>query len=171
MAKIYLIGSLKNENVTKFAAKVRDAGFEVFDDWFSPGPEADDHWQRYERERGRTYLEALKGHHARNVFDFDVQHIDASDCVVLVMPAGKSAHMELGYAAGTKKPCFVLFEGEPERYDIMYLFANDVFVDSDKLIERLVSEFGPAAPNDALKELMRLAASREPGGRGRGSAN
>lgn len=39
---IYIIGSLKNRrNVMKLANNIRAKGFEVFDDWTSPGPEAD----------------------------------------------------------------------------------------------------------------------------------
>ena len=39
---IYIIGSLKNEKIPFIAKQIRELGFEVFDDWFSPGPEADD---------------------------------------------------------------------------------------------------------------------------------
>ena len=43
------------------------------------------------------------------------------------MPSGKSAHLELGYCIGKGKPGFVLFDKEPERYDVMYQFASGVF--------------------------------------------
>ena len=43
---IYLIGSLRNEEVPKLARRLREAlNVEVFDDWFSPGPKADDFWR------------------------------------------------------------------------------------------------------------------------------
>ena len=38
---------------------------------------------------------------------------------------------------GKGKPCFVLFDKEPERWDIMYQFANDVFFDIEKLKTQL----------------------------------
>ena len=137
MRKIYLIGSMKNPRVAGVATALRARGHAVFDDWFSAGPEADDCWQRYEADRGRSYLEALNGHHARNVFEFDKRHLDAADTVVLVMPAGRSAHMELGYSVGRGKRCFVLFDAEPERYDIMYLFADAVFMALEPLLSAL----------------------------------
>ena len=56
---------------------------------------------------------------------------------VLVMPAGKSGHMELGYLAGIKTPVYVLFDKEPERYDIMYRFADDVVFSVEELVEVL----------------------------------
>ena len=52
---VYMIGSLRNENIPEMGNKIRELGFEVFDDWFSPGPEADDFWRKYEKARGSTY--------------------------------------------------------------------------------------------------------------------
>ena len=37
MKSIYIIGSLRNKNIPLIGNKLREAGFEVFDDWFSPG--------------------------------------------------------------------------------------------------------------------------------------
>jgi hypothetical protein len=58
---IYLIGSLRNENVPILAKELREElKVEVFDDWFSPGPKADDYWRDYEHVRGSTYKQALR---------------------------------------------------------------------------------------------------------------
>ena len=65
----YLIGSLRNENVPHLANKLRKLGFkEVFDDWFSPGPEADDFWRKYEKVRGSSYKQALDNWAGKHVF-------------------------------------------------------------------------------------------------------
>lgn len=134
---IYLIGSLRCPTVPEVAFRLRAEGFDVFDDWYSPGPEADDHWQAYERARGRTYKEALAGYHAKDVFDFDREHLQRADTGVLIMPAGKSAHLELGWVLGKGKRGYVLFDKEPERYDIMYQFANAVCFSIEELLEEL----------------------------------
>jgi nucleoside 2-deoxyribosyltransferase len=134
---IYIIGSLKNKNIPYIANEIRELGFEVFDDWFSPGPNADDHWRDYEKARSHTYKEALQGWAGKHVFEFDKFHIDRSDIGILIMPAGKSGHLELGYMIGQGKTCFILFEEEPERYDVMYQFANDVFFDKNELFDTL----------------------------------
>ena len=42
---LYVIGSLKNENIPIIGNELREMGFDVFDDWWSPGPEADDFWR------------------------------------------------------------------------------------------------------------------------------
>lgn len=137
MKKIYLIGSLRNPEVPKLAIYLRSLGFEVFDDWFAAGPIADDSWQEYEKGKGSTYDQALKGLACNHVFDFDHKHLDLSDIAVLVLPAGKSGHLELGYCIGKGKPGFILFDKEPERWDAMYRFADGVFFKQEDLAEAL----------------------------------
>lgn len=131
--RIYLIGSLRNPEIPRIGNYLREIGFNVFDDWFAGGKIADDEWQAYETVRGRPYDVALRGYAARHVFEFDLHHINSSDIGVLVLPAGKSGHLELGYMIGQGKPGYVLFDKEPERWDVMYNFATDVFFDLKEL--------------------------------------
>lgn len=136
---IYLIGSLRNPAIPELAKQIRkETGHEVFDDWFAAGPTADDSWQEYEKSKGVSYDNALSGYAARHVFDFDLHHLNRSDAAVLVLPAGKSGHLELGYCRGSGKRCFVLFDKEPERWDVMYQFADGgVYFDAARLISEL----------------------------------
>ena len=127
---IYIIGSLRSARPQEVAEVLREAGHEVFDDWQAGGPIADDSWRDYERARGRSFKEALKGPAARNIFEFDKRYLDAADIAVLVLPAGKSAHLELGYFM--PKPTFILLD-DPERWDVMYQFATGVTDDFDEL--------------------------------------
>lgn len=135
--RLYVIGSLRNPAVPQVAKRLREAGFLVFDDWYAAGPEADDKWQAYEQARGRTFAQALDGHAARHVFEFDRKNLEKADAVVLVLPAGKSAHLELGWALGQNKLGYVLLPGEPERYDVMYRFADGVYTSIEQLLEVL----------------------------------
>lgn len=137
MRRIYLIGSLRNPCIPFIAKQLREAGHEVFDDWFSGGREADDEWQRYEKVRGRSYTAALAGEHARNVFEFDLEHLHWCNTGVLVMPAGKSGHLELGYLIGQGKRGYVLFQEEPDRYDVMHRFATGVAFSVEELVRQL----------------------------------
>jgi len=136
---IYLIGSLRNAEIPRVAAYLREAGFDVFDDWHAAGPEADDYWQAYEKSRGHDFPAALRGYAAANVFAFDHRHLERSDLVVLVLPAGRSGHLEFGYAVGRGKPGYILLEGEPDRFDVMYKFATDVFFTKEKLRDTLTA--------------------------------
>lgn len=141
MATIYLIGSLRNTRVPELAIELRKHGHEVFDDWYSAGPEADDYWQKHAKQRGETYHDALHGYHAEDVFLFDKRHLDRCDTVVLLMPAGKSGHLELGYAIGSGKRGFVCFDTEPDRFDVMYRFAiesgGDICFSMEELVDKL----------------------------------
>jgi len=139
VTSIYLIGSLRNEQVPIIGDELRKAGFEVFDEWYSAGPEADDYFKKYHQERGIGYAEALKSYAAKHIFAFDKFHLDRCESAVLVLPAGRSGHLELGYVAGCGKPTFVLMDEATanDRYDLMYQFANGVFFDLNSLVEEL----------------------------------
>jgi nucleoside 2-deoxyribosyltransferase len=134
---IYVIGSLRNKNIPIIGNELRKLDFEVFDDWFSPGPHADDFWRQYEKVKNSTYKQALNGWAAKHIFEFDKFHLDRCDIGVLVMPAGKSCHLELGYLIGKGKTCYILFDKEPVRWDVMCRFANDVFFDIEELKKKL----------------------------------
>jgi len=134
---IYLMGSLRNPEIPRVAQVLRDAGHTVYDDWYAVGPEADTYWQAYERERGRNMIGALKGWHAEHVFENDKQHLDEADTGIMIAPCGRSGHLELGYLVGCGKKTYILLNEDPDRYDIMYKFADGVFLDLDALVMEL----------------------------------
>jgi len=137
MSSIYLIGALKNWRIVPLANRLADLGFDVFCDWITPGPDADTYLLKYAKLRKWSYKTALNSYAATHVFNFDKHHIDRCDIVVMVMPAGKSGHMELGYARGCGKPGYILFDKEPKRFDVMYKFATDVFFQESELMSAL----------------------------------
>jgi hypothetical protein len=123
---LYLIGSLRNSAIPAIAEELRKGGHEVFDDWYAAGPIADDSWRDYEKARGHSYREALDGLAAEHVYQFDLTHLLRAEGVVLVLPAGKSGHLEFGWALGKGLEGYVLLDS-PERWDVMYKFAHRVF--------------------------------------------
>lgn len=129
MSTIYIIGSLRNPDLPYVGRELRSFGWDVFDSWFSAGERADDAWQEHETLKGNDYPTALKGYAAQNVFNFDKRHLERADIGVLVMPAGKSGHLELGWMLGKGKPGFILHPAGtwPERWDVMAAFADGVF--------------------------------------------
>ncbi len=60
--------------------------------------------------------------------------MDRCASALLVLPAGKSGHLELGYAIGSGKKGYILLDKEPERYDVMYAFAAGVFTSLEQFI-------------------------------------
>ncbi len=137
MKSIYIIGALRNRAVAKFANELNTLGFEAFADWMAPGPEADSFLLKYAKIRGWSYAMALNSYAARHIYEFDKSHIDRCDMAVMLMPTGKSGHLELGYVIGKGKPGYILFDKEPKRFDVMYQFATSIFFDKVDLFHHL----------------------------------
>lgn len=135
MKSLYLIGSLKNTWILEVHKKLEELGYDVFSDWFSAGPDADDHLRDYYRERGYNYREIMESYSAKQIFEYDRHHLDRCDEAIMVMPAGKSGHLELGTVIGAGKNGYILFDQEPERVDIMHGFATGIFLSMEELIE------------------------------------
>ena len=136
---IYVIGSLRNKNVPTIGNQLRavNGEWEVFDSWYAPGPKADDYLRDYCKGKGLSYKETLHDYAATHVFEFDHFHIKRATDVVMIMPSGKSGHLELGVAIGKGKRGYILFNQEPKRVDVMYQFATDIFFNFDELAEEL----------------------------------
>lgn len=134
---VYLIGSLRNPEVPKIAQVLRDRGIECFDDWHAGGEKADEEWMKYEQARGRDYHQALLGYAARHTFEYDKHHLDRADVGVMVAPCGKSGHLELGYLLGQGKPGYIYMAEDPERWDVMVLFATKVLRRVNGLVAEL----------------------------------
>lgn len=130
----YIAGSLRNPRIPQIAKLLRDHGYGEYSEWFSGGERADDAWTSHEKLRGRKFVEAIRGYHALQVMEMDLRHLERCDGLVLVMPAGKSGHLELGWMIGQRKPGIVLLDGEPERFDCMYALPNLVVVDSEQMM-------------------------------------
>ncbi len=149
--KIYLIGSLRNKYIPTIANEIEEkTGHEVFDDWFAPGPRADDHWKEYETARGRSYAEALKGYAATHIYAFDKHHLDNADIGVLILPSGKSCHLELGYLIGQGTRTYVLMDN-PDRWDVMYQFADGIAFSMEELILMIGKKIYPIRPVNWVK--------------------
>jgi len=137
---IYIIGSLRNDLIPGIGNDLRAIGLDAFDDWYGAGPEADDYWKEHEQQKGNDYARALDGYAARHVFEFDKYHLDRVDAGLLVLPAGRSGHLELGYISGLGKPSFILTEPNHDRWDVMYCFATKVFFSKEEMIEYFQAE-------------------------------
>ena len=155
---VYIIGALKNWKVVDLANKLSKEfpKCEFFCSWITPGPEADEFLRKYGKKRGLSYKETLQDWGAKHVFNFDKTHLDRADIVIMLMPCGKSGHLELGYVRGCGKPGYVLFPSEPKRIDVMYQFATDLFFNINDLINelrRVINEPSDGAPTIRRKKI------------------
>lgn len=139
---IYVGGALANPEIVRITKLLMDNGFDAFSEWYTPGKDADVLWRDYELSLGFDYREALNRPAAQQVFNFDKRNIDASDTFVMVMPCGKSAHLELGYAVGTGKRTLVYMPEQPDRWDVMLAAVDCIVYGDSELLDALLGHEG-----------------------------
>lgn len=139
---IYVASSWRNPLQQGVLLALRAAGFEVYD-FRNPAPnehgfswretDPDGNWMDWTPEEFRTAL----GHPvSEKGFKFDMDALMACDQCVLVLPCGRSAHLELGYAVGAGKETFVLMleQSEPE---LMYKMVDHICLNMHELLGAL----------------------------------
>lgn len=125
--KIYVASSWRCPTQPAVVSALRAAGFEVYD--FRNPPESSafrwtdiDPWFKGTVDQDNT--RAMLAHPvARKAFDVDMGALRGCDLCVLVMPCGRSAHLEAGYAVGAGKPTCILL-GDDQEPELMHLMAD-----------------------------------------------
>jgi hypothetical protein len=117
MAKVYLASSWRNAEQPAAVQKLRDAGHEVYD--FRNPPhgrggfawsDIDADWKNWTAEK---YCRALNTDIAQAGFRSDFDGMMWADVCMLLLPCGRSAHLEAGYMAGAgKRTIIVTRDGE-----------------------------------------------------------
>jgi nucleoside 2-deoxyribosyltransferase len=97
--------------------------------------EIDPGWLHWTRDQ---YLTALTSDEAKRGYRFDKDALDWCDTRVLLLPCGRSAHLEAGYAIGRQKPTFIVLDEtfEPE---LMYLLGARIVAHRDDLMRDLAA--------------------------------
>lgn len=109
---IYVASSWRNELQPSVVAALLEAGFDVYDfknpalgekgfSWSSIDP----NWKNWTPEE---YAKALQHPIAEKGYGLDIRALKACEVCVLVLPSGRSASWELGYAMGQGKMGVVL---------------------------------------------------------------
>ena len=125
--KVYVASSWRNLKHKFVVTYLRDLGHEVYDFRHPYAGNEGFHWAeidpQWKQWSTRQFIQALDSDIARNGFLADVRALQDADAVVMVMPCGKSSHLELGWAAGAGKPTAILLDGscKPE---LMYKLAG-----------------------------------------------
>ena len=120
MMKIYVASSWHNLIQPAIVHILRRCGHEVYD-FRNPAPgnkgfswsEIDEKWRDWSPAE---YRDALEHPIAKRGFDYDMDALRDCDACVLVLPSGRSASWEFGWALGAgKKGAVVMLEAcEPE---------------------------------------------------------
>jgi hypothetical protein len=122
---------------------IRAEGHEVYD-FRNPEPgdngfhwsEIDPDWQTW---IPKQYIEALDHPLAVDGFGKDHAAMEWADTFVLVLPCGRSAHLELGWACGAGKRTAILLDDtfEPE---LMYKEADLITPSRVRILDWLLEE-------------------------------
>lgn len=83
----------------------------------TPRPKGSDH------EPVGSYLDMLRHPRAVDGYISDIGALSKADTVILVLPCGKSAHLELGWAVGAGKRTAILLE-DPVEPELMYRMVD-----------------------------------------------
>ena len=136
--KIYVASSWRNDRQPEIVQTLRGDGHEVYD---FRHPWSDDkrgfHWSdidpNWKKWTVDEYIKALEHDVAIEGFNRDWNAMQWAEACVLVMPCGRSAHLEGGYFAGAKKPLYIIAEDGAES-ELMYAMATKVCVTVDEVL-------------------------------------
>jgi len=137
--KYFISSKWRNrDKVLELTKKLRDKGQLVYCFFES---EANIHSAEVDPEIAMKEFEAIpnwqKDKNIIAIFDDAVKKIKDSDCLILLLPAGGSAHIEAGIAYGLGKKCILV--GEKKEAESMYLIFNEFYNSIDEFVEKIKS--------------------------------
>lgn len=135
---IYVASSWKNPIQIGVVAACQSAGLDVYDFRNPVGKDTGFHWSevlptwRSDWPVGlgeqtvpvEEYLEGVQSFRADEGFSHDFNAMQKCDTCVLVLPCGRSAHLELGWFVGQGKKTAILLEQEFMVPELMYKMVD-----------------------------------------------
>ena len=139
--KIYVASSWRNQHQPSVVISLRLAEHQVYD-FRNPSPgehgfawaQIDLDWSNWSLTQ---YREALKSPVAQKGFKLDKGGLNWADTCVLVLPCGRSAHLEAGYMIGDGKQCFFYLPEEGFEPELMYLLGTKITLSMQELLKEL----------------------------------
>jgi hypothetical protein len=137
--KVFVSSSWRNERQPAVVQALQHAGHEVYD-FRNPGTDAagfswaelDPDWLDW---TGAQFRDSLAHPRVEAGFTLDMNALRECEALVMLQPAGRSAALELGWAAGAGKPTIVLLsDGEPE---LMLKMADRFCLTMEEVVETL----------------------------------
>jgi len=144
---IYVASSWRNTVQPSVVDALRSAGFDVYDFKNPPGltgfawdevglvhsNPVDGPTGTPDLSHAGDFLAALDHPRAIAGFESDFGAMQRADAIIAIAPCGRSAHLELGWAAGARKRTAVLLD-DPCTPELMYRMVEHVATDMDSLL-------------------------------------
>jgi thioesterase domain-containing protein len=123
------------DSVFELTKKLRQKGKTVYcfmenDPYHSSDDDPEEVMKAFESTKDWKKTEMLK-----EIFKKDMDALVQSETLLLLLPAGKSAHIESGAAYGMKKKCILI--GEQKKAESLYLIFNEDYPSIDAFIANL----------------------------------
>lgn len=151
MARIYLASSWRNVFQPSMVQLLRHYGHEVYDFRNPPSgipgfswSELDPNWQNWTAEEYRHNL--TKHPIAARGYVSDLRGMEWADTCVLLLPCGRSAHLEAGWFCGRGKRCIIMTR-DGEEPELMALMATDICTNAFEVLEALGTPMGGDTPD------------------------
>lgn len=151
---IYVASSWRNPSQSALVAHLRNWGHDVYD-FRNPTPgDHGFHWRDIDpgwKSWNATGFRAGLSHKlATDAYKHDMDALKAADAVVLLLPCGRSAHAEAGWAVGAGKPVYVMVPPnqivEPELSYKMFRGITDDTTELAMWLLRWVKDPAPPKP-------------------------
>lgn len=148
MTYVYLASSWRNPAQPEAVFRLRAAGHKVYD-FRNPGTrwDADDlgdnsggfQWseidEQWESWSPWAFREALRGDIAAKGYGKDWMAMEACSVGVLLLPCGRSAHLEAGYFVGRPHKRLYIVAPELPEPELMYRMADGIYLSIDELLK------------------------------------
>ncbi len=138
--KIYLASSWKNGYFPSVYNLLIQYGFDVYNfrnpkinDFGFSWNEIDKNWDEWFID---DYLKALNNPKSVKGYDNDFAGMQWCDICVLLLPSGRSAHLEAGYIKGQNKK-LIIHIPQYDEPDLMYKLADGITKNTDELLNLL----------------------------------
>ena len=135
--KIYLASSWKNPRHNEVLKALRDKGHEVYD----YRTDGNFHWSEidpdYMQWNISDFRKGLQHPIAKAAFQKDFFAMNWADICVLILPSGRSSHIEAGWFVGKGKRLYILSTLKGQPAELTYTLATVVTMSIPKLLAEI----------------------------------
>ncbi|KKM77499.1 hypothetical protein LCGC14_1369480 [marine sediment metagenome] len=127
--KIYIASSWKNQKaVIELAEYLERHGLEVDAFCRTNDKRYAFHWSELvdneEDLANYNAIDMMSDPRTQRAFKEDMKWLDWAECVIMLMPCGRSSHLEAGYAKGQGKLLYIYGDFPKGEFDVMYGMAD-----------------------------------------------
>lgn len=134
---IYVASSWKNSKQPEVVRFLQNLGHQVYNFRCPIFGDVGFHWSQIDLNpkncTAQQFIDKLEHPIATKGYEFDKNALNKCDMCLLVLPCGKSAHLELGWACGAGKLTGILFTDDNTEPELMYKMVSMFFYSIEEL--------------------------------------